>query len=71
MKYRHRSGFQTRCHPLRAAAIGLGETLGPIAEKIDLGASEREQAPRSIFSAIDPSVSPRPIAAARRGWQRV
>src|SRR5262249_39311723 len=42
--YRHRSRFQTRSHRLRAAAIGLGETLGPIAEKIDLAPTEREQA---------------------------
>jgi len=44
MNYRHRSRFQTRSHCLGAAAIGLGEALGPIVEKIDLAPREREQA---------------------------
>jgi len=34
-------------------------------------ACSRSVGARSIFSAIGPSVSPRPIAAARRRWERV
>ena len=31
--YRHPSRFQTRCHCLRAAAIGMGEAIGTAAER--------------------------------------
>ena len=58
MNYHRRSRFRARSHRLRAAAIGLGETLGPIAEKIDL------PPPRARAGALP---SRREVRSCRRG----